>query len=134
MRIFVWMKSDITGLEDITIFVDEFYNKVKQDELVGPIFAGAITDWAPHLEKMYHFWNAALFSVPGYKGNPFSKHAPLPINGAHFDRWLSLFRQTIDDHFEGEMATEVKKRAELMAALFLSKLQNMRGGSDKVIV
>ena len=128
------MKPDIRGLDDIILFVDGFYKKVQQDELIGPIFNNAITDWPIHLEKMYKFWNAALFGVPRFKGNPLAKHAPLPIEARHFDRWLILFDQTIDAHFEGEMAVDAKKRAKLMAAMFLNRLNNMRGGPDKVIV
>ena len=128
------MKPDVRGLEDIVLFVDEFYNKVQKDDLIGPVFNNVITDWPIHLEKMYKFWNAALFGVPGFKGNPFAKHAPLPIGSAHFDRWLLLFDQTIDANFEGDMAADTKKRARLMAAMFLSRLNDMKGGADKVIV
>lgn len=128
------MKPDILGLNDIVLFVDGFYNKVRQDELLAPIFNNAISDWAPHLEQMYKFWNAALFGVAGFKGNPFAKHAPLPIDAKHFDRWLQLFNETIDCYFEGEMAEDAKRRAELMAAMFLNRLDNMKGGSHKVIV
>lgn len=128
------MKPDINNFNDIVFFVDAFYLKVQQDDLIGPIFNDVISDWQPHLQKMYLFWNAALFGVPGFKGNPFARHAPLPINTEHFDRWLKLFRETIDEAFEGEMAENTKKRAELMAAMFLSRLQNLSGGSDKVIV
>ncbi len=128
------MKPDITNLDDIILFVDEFYAKVQNDDLIGPIFNNTINDWKPHLDKMYTFWNAALFGVPGFKGNPFSKHAPLPISKPHFDRWLLLFRETIDANFNGKMAINTKNRAELMAIMFLSKLQNMSGGPGKVIV
>jgi hemoglobin len=128
------MKHDITGLEDIKMFVDEFYYKVQKDDLIGPVFNSVIKDWQPHLDKMYKFWNAALFGVPGFKGNPFARHAPLPISGTHFDRWMLLFKETIDEHFEGEMAGEVKNRAGLMADMFLKRLEDMRGPSFKVIV
>ena len=128
------MKPDIKGLEDIIPFVDGFYSKVQQDELIGPVFNNVITDWGPHLEKMYKFWNAALFGISGFKGNPFAKHAPLPIETKHFDRWLTLFNETIDSYFEGEMAFDAKKRAGLMATMFLNRLQDMKGGYDKVIV
>ena len=122
----VGMKNDVNGLDDIKTFVNEFYGKVQQDDLIGPVFSLAVSDWTPHLEKMYQFWNAALFSVPGFKGNPFAKHAPLAIEQEHFDRWLVLFKETIDNNFIGDIAEEVKKRAELMAALFMSKLIYMR--------
>lgn len=128
------MKPDITNLEDIKLFVNKFYGKVQQDDLIGPVFNGVIKDWGPHLEKMYQFWNAALFGVQGYRGNPFSKHAPLAIEGKHFDRWLSLFSETIDAHFEGRIAIDAKNRAQLMSAMFLSRLQGMTGGPGKVIV
>jgi hemoglobin len=128
------MKNDIRNLDDIMRFVDEFYKKVGTDDVIGPVFNAVIQDWTPHLNKMYKFWNAALFGVPGFKGNPFAKHAPLPITGLHFDRWLLLFRSTIDDNFEGPMATDAKNRAELMANMFLRRLDDMRGSSRRVIV
>jgi len=128
------MKQDIKNLADITVFVDKFYGKVQQDNLIGPIFNNTIADWGPHLEKMYKFWNAALFSVPGFKGNPFAKHAPLPIADEHFDRWMELFTDTIDENFEGDMAENTKKRAKLMADMFLTRLKHMHGGPGRVIV
>jgi hemoglobin len=126
--------KDITGLEDIQLFVDEFYGRVRKDNLIGPVFDNVITDWQPHLDKMYAFWNAALFGVAGFKGNPFAKHAPLPIAQEHFGRWLELFSETIDAHFAGPMAVETKQRAGLMATMFMSKLDRMRSGSGYTIV
>lgn len=127
-------KHDITGLNDIILFVDDFYKKVGDDDLIGPVFNGVIRNWQPHLERMYAFWNAVLFGVAGFKGNPFARHAPLSIEESHFSRWLELFNQTINDHFSGEIAELTKVKAKLMAELFLSKLQNMKGGAHRVIV
>ena len=119
----------------IRLLVDAFYAKVRLDPELAPIFARAIPgDWQPHLDKMYAFWNAVLFGVIGFKGNPFSKHAPLKIEQEHFDRWLMLFAETIDSHFEGDMAKEAKNKAGIMATMFMSKLNNMNGGADKVLV
>lgn len=127
--------NDIIDITSVKILVDDFYNKVRQDKLLGPVFAEVIKDdWQPHLDKMYAFWNAALFGVPGFRGNPFAKHAPLPINNSHFDRWLDLFTQTVDAHFIGPMADDAKNRAGIMAIMFMSKLANMRGGPGRVVV
>jgi hemoglobin len=127
--------KDIENINDIKLFVNEFYIKVEADDLLGPVFAKVIQgEWQPHLDKMYTFWNAVLFGEHGYVGNPFSKHAPLQINPKHFDRWLQLFAETIDSHFEGSIAEEAKKRAGLMAEIFMAKLQNMKGGPGRVIV
>lgn len=128
-------KKDIKDITSIRLFVDDFYGKVRQDAVLGPIFDEAIQDnWGPHLEKMYAFWNAALFGVPGFRGNPFAKHAPLKIGPVHFDRWLELFSKTIDENFEGYMAEDAKNRAGLMTSMFLSLLQKIGNASAKVIV
>lgn len=127
--------KDIEGITDIQLFVDEFYAKVRKDELIGPVFSAVIRgDWQPHLDRMYAFWNAALFSVPGFKGNPFARHIPLGISQEHFDRWLVLFAATINEHFEGPMAEDAKNRAELMAIMFVSKLERIGGHPGKTIV
>lgn len=128
------MKKEIEDIEDIKVFVDDFYTRVRVDELIGPVFMGKIAAWQPHLDKMYAFWNAALFGVPGFRGNPFAKHAPLKIDRPHFDRWLELFYATIDERFEGFIADDAKKRAELMANMFLYRLQQLDGNSNNVIV
>jgi hemoglobin len=127
--------NDIDNIQDIHLFVDEFYGQVRQDTLIGPVFLVKITgDWQLHLNKMYAFWNAALFGVTGYKGNPFAKHASLKIEQEHFERWIDLFNETIDHNFEGPMANDVKNRAALMADMFLTRLRQMTQESNKIIV
>ncbi|HVW15690.1 MAG TPA: group III truncated hemoglobin [Mucilaginibacter sp.] len=127
--------KDISDINDIRLFVDDFYAKVRRDELIGPIFLQAIPgDWQAHLDKMYVFWNAVLFGVAGFKGNPFSKHAPLNIWQDHFDRWLLLFGETIDKYFKGRVADDAKNRADIMAEMFLARLGTMAGGANKVVV
>ncbi len=126
--------TDINGIEDIKILVDEFYGKVAQDDLLAPIFNFRLsTHWGPHLEKMYMFWDAALFGVKGYNGNPFSKHATMEIDGSHFHRWIKLFNDTVDSHFDGPVATDAKKKASAMAGMFLSKIQSSRDNNIKPI-
>ncbi len=122
--------EDIRDLSSIIVLVDDFYGKVRADDLLGPVFSAVIKDeWQPHLDKMYAFWNAALFGVPGFKGNPFARHAPLPIAGSHFERWIKLFEQTIDEHFKGPKASEAKTKAGLMSVMFQSKLSTMKDSS-----
>lgn len=127
--------EDIQDLTDIRRFVDTFYGKIRRDQLLGPIFIAAIPgDWQPHLDKMYQFWNATLFSVAGFKGNPFMKHATLRIDPTHFHRWLELFNETIDADFEGTVAEQAKNRALLMARIFMSKLQYLKDGNGSSLI
>lgn len=122
-------KRAITALDDIRLLVDTFYGKVRQDELLGPIFASVITgDWQPHLDTMYRFWQSVLLKEPTYNGAPFPPHVKLPIGKEHFDRWLMLWRATVDDFFDGELAEEARWRAGKMAELFIAKLDYYRGG------
>lgn len=125
--------KDITNLQDIQLFVDQFYQKVREDALIGPIFLAKIEDWEPHLNKMYAFWNAAIFGVPGFRGNPFAKHAPLGLHPEHFERWITLFNEIIDSNFEGQIVEDTKNRAQLMADMFMKRLAALNGDTGKVI-
>ena len=129
------MKHDITGLDDIKVLVNEFYTLVRNDELLAPIFLYRLnTYWKPHLEKMYTFWNAALFGVRGYTGNPFAKHATMPVEGEHFERWISLFTTTVDNYFEGPVAEDAKKRALIMATNFERRIDGLKGQGKVTLV
>lgn len=119
-------KKDIEGLEDIRLLVDDFYDRVAKNELLAPIFNFRLSSyWKPHLEKMYTFWNAALFGIKGYTGNPFAKHATMELTPAHFNTWISLFIQTVDTHFNGPVAEDAKRRALIMAANFARRLDDL---------
>jgi hemoglobin len=71
--------------------VRSFYADVRADPLLGPIFAAQIADWEPHLRQMFAFWSSVLLMTGRYHGRPMEKHLPLPVDAAHFDRWLALF-------------------------------------------
>lgn len=128
-------RHDITSLEDIKLMVDDFYGRVAQDDLLAPIFNFRLSSyWEPHLQKMYTFWNAVLFGVKGYDGNPFIKHATMELTEVHFERWIGLFYGTIDTHFEGPMAEEAKNRGLMMANMFQIKLESLKKSNVKPIM
>jgi hemoglobin len=116
--------KDIENIQDIKILVDRFYTKVRADQTLAPVFDLRIRDWGPHLETMYRFWNAALFQVREYVGNPFMKHAGLPVDGSHFQRWIELFYETLDENFAGPVTDEAKRRSMIMANTFYSRMTN----------
>ncbi len=115
---------DIRSKEDIKLFVDVFYSKVKIDPFLGPIFISKLGNagWESHLEKMYSFWNTVLFGQKDYSGNPFSKHSPLPIESIHFERWTLLLKQTIEENFKGPIADQVLLRAHKISQIFQAKM------------
>ena len=106
-----------TGLDDAMLarLVHGFYDRVRTDPLLGPVFAERITDWGPHLEKMVEFWSSVALMTGRYHGAPMPKHLPLPVEGEHFDRWLDLFRQTAFEVCPPQGAEWVIERAERIA-------------------
>jgi hemoglobin len=120
--------QDLSTRQDVEKMVNTFYEKVNQDSLLAPVFNQvAEVDWPHHLPKMYDFWSSILLGDMRYKGNPFQKHIPLPIDPAHFERWLQLFTLNIDEHFSGPVAEEAKQRAASIAGIFRYKLHLIRG-------
>lgn len=131
------LKPDILTQDDIRRLIDAFYEQVRADALLGPVFAARIPagHWPAHLDTMTRFWTAALLAqAAGYQGNPGAKHLFLPIEQAHFTRWLALFGQTVDELFAGDHATEIKLRAHKMGALFQAKIAAARAGSGQAIL
>jgi len=129
------MKKDINTLEDIKTMVNSFYSQVRENELIGPIFDEVIRDrWGVHLEKMYTFWQTILFDEHTYFGSPFPPHAKLPVSAIHFEQWVTIFNQNMDNLFEGPKADEAKWRAEKMAQMFQIKIEHIQQSGLKNLV
>ena len=90
------------------------------DDVLGPVFAAAEMNWNAHIETLVDFWSWQLFGVRGYEGNPLRAHEPVhartPFTAEHYERWLELFEDTIDNLFTGPVAELAKARARKMAA------------------
>lgn len=113
-------QKDIVSRNEIKLLVNSFYEKVKQDELLAPVFAHVY--WPHHLPVMYNFWSSVLLGDMSYNGNPFSKHKELPVKREHFSRWLELFLETVETEFSGPVADEAKNRAKTIASMFQHKM------------
>lgn len=111
---------DITTENDVAFLVKTFYDRVLQDELLAPYFSQV--DFEQHVPRIIAFWNFVLLDKAGYTGNVFDKHANLPINETHFNRWIMHFAAVLHDFFEGEKASLAKQRAESLKFIFLSKM------------
>ncbi|MGM0587626.1 MAG: group III truncated hemoglobin [Bacteroidota bacterium] len=117
------LRTEIESDEDIRIMVHAFYAKVDEDDRLGPMFNEvAEVEWDTHLSKMVNFWSNLLFQTGRYQGRPFRAHQPLPIQITDFDRWLSLFWETVDEHFVGQKAYEAKEMAAKIANAFAIRL------------
>lgn len=111
----------------IRLLVQTFYDRARQDELIGPVFNGAVHDWDDHIGKITDFWSSMLLKTGRYNGRPMRPHFLLPIKGAHFDRWLQLFEVTARELFSEPIAQEFISRARRIADSFEMNLATMRG-------
>ncbi|GAA3727278.1 group III truncated hemoglobin [Flavobacterium ginsengisoli] len=131
------MKKQIENRTDVSFLVHQFYTKIRADREIGFYFNEIISDWDAHLEKLTDFWETNLFGVRKYKGNPHEVHNEVD---AHFDEkitpnefgiWLNHWFQTIDEHFEGENADTLKRRAQKMSTfLYMSMFQHRQKESE----
>ena len=103
--------------EQLSILVDRFYAKVREDSALGPIFNNAIADWPEHLEKLSAFWSSVMLTSGRYKGNPMASHLKHreAIRPAMFDRWLDLWRETARETLDEHGAAGVIAKAERIA-------------------
>lgn len=77
----------------IATLVNEFYDDIRKDEQLSPVFQAAIGDnWTPHLDRMVDFWSTVMLGSRSFQGNVFGKHMLITgVQPEHFVRWLQLF-------------------------------------------
>lgn len=111
------MLEDVITEDTIESLVNRFYQKVRADAELGPIFDTTIgqteQQWKPHLERMYAFWSSIMLSSGRYHGNPMQKHKALPsFDAAQFDRWLVLFAETAHEIHTRDIAEKYIDRSQ----------------------
>jgi hemoglobin len=120
-------EHDLDAPEEIAEMVRRFYADVAQDDLLGPVFNDvAQVDWSEHLPKLTAFWCRALLGITGYAGNPFRAHALVhdrqAFTPAHFERWLSLFHDTVELGWVGPRARRALELAHDVARVHSRQL------------
>ncbi|WP_281612600.1 group III truncated hemoglobin [Flammeovirga sp. SubArs3] len=114
---------EIQNREDVNKIVLTFYNRIRKDAVLGPIFNTAIQEekWPEHLEKLTDFWYSNLFGVRTFTGNPVQAHIKTDnmmkntMGPEHFERWLELWFTTIDALFDDQLAQRAKQVAHNIA-------------------
>jgi hemoglobin len=100
---------DETGL---AVLVDRFYDKVRADPMLGPVFDATVHDWDKHKRTLVSFWSSVALGTQRYRGSPMSAHRRQPIRAEHFDRWLALWRETMPEVFDEAPAARMVEYAE----------------------
>jgi hemoglobin len=124
----------IASREDVDFLVRRFYEQVRDNELLGPVFNGVVQDWEVHLVHLSDFWEMILLQTgPGAgKFNPTKVHREVDakvdysIDQVHFGNWLELWFGTIDQYYEGEVAEYAKEHARRMAHMLFMRIWEAR--------
>lgn len=116
--------QDITCRQNIELLVNEFYNEVRKDATIGPVFDGIIGEnWDTHLPKMYKFWSSMLLNENSYNGNPMAEHVKInqnsPFNEGMFDIWFTIWTATVNKYFQGPTADETIMRAKAIKQMMV---------------
>ncbi len=123
--------KDIQSKQDIEQLIRVFYDKLWDDEAIGIYFdhVKPIFD-SEHLSQLVSFWSPILLYEGSYRGRVIDKHIKIDeikrLEKSHFDRWLELFHQSIDELFQGARAEAAREKSVLMAKLILFKVEASR--------
>lgn len=129
-------RAHASGINDVLIsaLVEHFYASIRDDDLLGPIFAGKISDWAAHLARMKDFWASVTMQSSRFRGNPMIKHIAIGnLDSPHFDRWLTLWNQSVDQIVTNpEAAEQFRSAAQRIARSLLTGILIEREGLSAV--
>ena len=127
-------EAEAVGVDEsfISDMVDGFYASVRDDDLLGPIFAERISDWPPHLARMKQFWRPILHNSGESSGHPMARHIAIPgLEHRHFTRWLELFYANLTAISQDSRAPElVGGRAHMIAESLLTGILVKRDGIE----
>jgi hemoglobin len=131
------MKRDIENREDLMHLLSAFYVKLLNDPSISYLFTDvAKIDLDHHLPVLVDFWEMVLFQSDSYRKNAMQPHMVLhqksPLQKAHFDTWLTYFKSTVDELFEGEKAFLAKERATSVATVMQIKIAQLNKESPAV--
>ncbi len=120
---------------DCERLVRAFYTRALEDPIIGWIFVDvAKLDLEAHLPVIASFWETMLLDGQSYSGGAFRPHADLHarigLRPGHFERWLTLWRSTVDELFAGERAELAKAHADRVARAFQRRLAGLPALED----
>jgi hemoglobin len=84
---------------DLRPLIERFYDRVRADPDLAPVFAEGVSDWDDHHARLTDFWSSIMFTSGRYKGNPVALHMRHAdrLSPSLFERWLALWRQTTEE-------------------------------------
>ena len=120
------------GIDDafISHLVEQFYEAIRVDAMLGPVFKAIIFDWPQHLARMKDFWASIMLESGRFNGNPMRKHIAIGgLDAAHFERWKAVWDATLTRIAPNEqVADRFLSAAQRIGESLLTGIQIDRGG------
>jgi hemoglobin len=112
------VEADVADFESaLERLIPRFYERVRADPDLGPVFANAVSDWDEHHRQLVAFWSSVILTTGRYKGNPVAMHARHHdrLSPGLFDRWLELWRVTTSELMPPDHAADLQEKAARIA-------------------
>lgn len=104
------MKRQIVDTSDIEILIDTFYAKVLRHPELSYFFSESVGNWAVHKQHFIRYWSAQILFTDSYQGTPLHRHIEVDqhfersFTRAHFEEWVRLWEESVNELFIGEKA------------------------------
>lgn len=94
-----------------------FYDRVRRDAELGPLFNEAVGDWPDHLERLIAFWSSVMLTTGRYKGSSVTAHLKhkAHITPAMFGRWLAIWSEVTGEIMPPAAAAALQAKAARIA-------------------
>lgn len=123
--------KDIQTQDDLLFLVTHFYDKLLADNQINFVFTAIVKlKLETHLPILVTFWSQVLFGTGGYSRNLTQIHLDIDqkmhLTPQMFGIWLYHFEDSVNTHFEGKNATEIKLQAKNLATILMIKIKNQQ--------
>ena len=128
-------QAPIIAESALPALLDRFYDLVRQDAVLGPVFNAVVHDWPEHLDRLAAFWSSVMLTTGRYKGNPMMKHLVHAdrITPAMFQRWLSLWAQTTEEMLSPEGAGAMQAKAQRISESLQLAIRYRTPAQDEMV-
>lgn len=109
------LTAEAIGLGAIRQVVDVFYDRAREDPVLGPRFA-VVSDWPAHKAKLTHFWWVALGgpAYAPYRYHVVEAHRSVGVRSEEISHWLRLFADCVQATLTEPLAEAWLRRAGAM--------------------
>ncbi|WP_299736488.1 group III truncated hemoglobin [uncultured Roseobacter sp.] len=118
--------------DDIARVVKLFYARIREHEILGPVFNDAVGtgagNWRDHEAKIESFWKNVVGLDRSFSGNPMMVHAQNhAVKAEHFPQWLALFDATVFEVLTEEKAMQFSAVAHRIGRGLSMGIDTLRG-------